>query len=277
MPTKKRGISPVISTVILFSTIMVIMVGVLGYASSIFQIQSEWAEFSNAKDTTYNLAEIIEDVSLKPGAQSYVRYNPRSGGPNFVENVGAFDLRVNTTVLINGAVNVFSYRGGDLVGTSDEVLRGNPENLIIYGNVAPLGAVNVTQRDGATIFLDFNRVGVIRIGMSNFSRGMIGSSILWEPVEIIQVNMINLTFGGGGGSGPVSLIASNSKVIQNVYRISDPYPSIRRNYTLYVQATFQGRTEQLPIRIIEPVGITKYDTIFIVCISNVRLNFLGGE
>jgi len=256
---------------------MVIMVGVLGYAGNLFQIQSEWAEFSNAKETTYNLAEIIEDVSLKPGAQSYVRYNPRSGGPNFIKNVGTFDLRVNTTVLINGAVNVFSYRGGNLVGTSDEVLRGNPDSLIIYGNVAPLGAVNVTQRNGASIFLDFNRVGVSRVGMSNFSKGIIGGSIQWEPVEIVQITMINLTFGGGGGSGPISLIASNGRVTQSVYRINDPYSSIRKNYTLFVQATFHGKTEQLPIRIIEPVGTTKYDTIFIVNVANVRLNFLGGE
>ncbi|MGD0331107.1 MAG: hypothetical protein ABSB40_11820 [Nitrososphaeria archaeon] len=48
MHRKRHGISLVVSTVIIFSALIMILVGVLTYANSIFQMQADQSEFSQA-------------------------------------------------------------------------------------------------------------------------------------------------------------------------------------------------------------------------------------
>jgi hypothetical protein len=78
--TRRRAVSPVISTVIITATLLIILVVATALASSMLEIQLQNLEFEQAKTTMMALDKVIAEVSLRPGAASSVQFNQRSGG-----------------------------------------------------------------------------------------------------------------------------------------------------------------------------------------------------
>ena len=75
MRKSRRGISEIVSTIILVSTLLLISIVIMFVANNIFSYQTENSEFEQAKNIMINLAEIIEGISGKEGSSGYVNYN----------------------------------------------------------------------------------------------------------------------------------------------------------------------------------------------------------
>ncbi len=157
-----RAVSPVISTIIITATLLVVLVVATALASSMLEIQLQNLEFEQAKTTMMALDKAIAEVSLRPGASSSVQFNQRSGGIGVYEGE-AVTIRVyrasELALELSNATYVVKYRGGRMVSAAPMDLSGSSE--LIVEAPKPLGYVRVEVGGGAWIVLDYNRARVL--------------------------------------------------------------------------------------------------------------------
>jgi len=212
---KRKGISSVISTVVLTSVMLIIAITVMAFANNIFSIQTDSTEFDQAKNIVVNFAGIVDDVASKQGSSGYVRFNTRSGGPSFATYSGKITVTVtaenNPTIpLINNKfTNLFKYKAGSYASAPGKVYLSGVNKTILVNNEAPLGLVYTEQKDGGWVVMNFTRIGIINLGTFNFSRGLNSSGISmgYKLVNMLQVSYINITYGTSSGSGSVNSVA----------------------------------------------------------------------
>ena len=182
----EKAISPVVSTVMITATLLIILVVATALASSMLEIQLQNLEFEQAKTMMMALDKVIAEVSLRPGAASSVQFNQRRGG------IGVYQGEAMTIYVLNGtqqvlelsnATYVIKYRGGSMVSAAPTNLSGSGE-LVVEAH-EPLGHVRVEVGDGAWIVLDYNRV-------------RISSSPSLEAVDVLVILLRPGTFGGSG-------------------------------------------------------------------------------
>lgn len=197
---RKRGISPVISTVIITATLLVILVVASFFAINLLEIQIQNSEFEQAKTAMLLLDKTIIDVALRPGAVSSVQFNQRSGGIGLYEG-GTISITVinasSSNIIISVpqiTSHVIKYRGGSMVSAAEATLT-NSGGLIIDNPSKSLGLVRIEAGNGVWIILDYNRV---RVTVGQLT-----------DLGILDIYMICLEKGIFGGSGTVSVRVQN--------------------------------------------------------------------
>lgn len=280
---KKRAISSVISTVILTSVMISIAIMAMGFASNIFAIESQSVEFDQAKNTMVNFAGIVEQVSSSQGSSGYVLFNTRSGGPTFLSNVGTINVTLSGTNIafiygsnnsITGSYNTLKYRGGSLSSVGGKSYLKGAEGIITYNNNITLGSVYVEQASGSWVVLDYARIGVLNLGVFNFSTGINSTTgvVGFEKVNLVQVQYLNITKGSFSGSGSIYTVATCKNIYINYTRVKTTQPI---NYDLIV--TVKLAPAGTPIT--SSLGVflnNTYDTIIMVVNSEVEVSMFGG-
>jgi len=197
---KRKGVSPIISVVVITATLMVILVVASFFATNLLEIQMQSSEFEQAKTAILLLDKTIIDVSLRPGAASSVQFNQRSGGIGMYEGE-PINMKIinasNSEVLWSTTINpsyVIKYHGGSMVPAAEANLT-NPGGLIVDMS-KPLGYARIEAGNGVWIVLDYNRVRVT----AN------------EELGTIDIYLIRLEPGRFGGSGTVSVRVQNMDI-----------------------------------------------------------------
>ena len=280
---KRRALSSVISTLILTSVMLSIALLVMGFASNMFAIQSQSVEFDQAKNIMINFAGIIEQVSSNQGSSGYVLFNPKAGGPSFLTNVGTMTVTLfsNSTApstnitLISGSYNTFKYRGGYLSSVVEKSYLRGADGTITYNNNSTLGSIYVEQANGSWIVLDYARIGVLNLGIFNFSKGINSTGYLtFEMVNLIQVQYLNLTRGSFSGGGSINTVATCKNTYINYTRIPANYSLPNYNLTVTMKLAPVGKpVNSLSLRVDLP---NNYDTIVMVVSSDVEVSMFGG-
>jgi hypothetical protein len=289
-----KAISPVLSTVILTSVMLIVALTIMAFANNVFSIQSDTTEFDQAKNIMVNFAGIVDDVAMKEGSSGYVRFNTRSGGPYFSLREGTIMATASVDdgreyTLIQGHTNLFKYRAGSYTSAAGRVTLCGVNKSIILNNEAALGEVYTEQKGGAWVVLNFTRIGILDLGTFNFTKGyyLNGSSIGYRLVNIIQVSYVNLTMGPlWSGSGSVNSVAT-CKNITTVYAwLPSPQPvGADRDYDItfkvYLNSHLSEPTQTITVKGFDrnyvnangqQLGI---DTMITVVISNVEINTIG--
>jgi len=194
---RRRATSPVISTVMITATLLIILVVATALASNMLEMQLQNLEFEQAKTTMMALDKAIAEVSLRPGAASSVQFNQRSGGIGVYEGE-TMTIRVfnclNQVLELSNATYVVKYRGGSMVSAAPTDLSGS-SGLVVEA-YKPLGHVRVEVGGGAWIVLDYNRARI----SSNPSLGT------------VDVFVILLQPGIFSGTGTVTVKVQNKGV-----------------------------------------------------------------
>src|SRR5579875_1173207 len=94
---RRRALSEVISTTILVAAMLIIVIGVMGFAIDLFNTQTQEAEFSQAQNGVVSLAQSVDSILPSQGSGAYVTFNARSGGPDFFSGYDTMSLNVAST------------------------------------------------------------------------------------------------------------------------------------------------------------------------------------
>ncbi|MEM2455360.1 MAG: hypothetical protein QXN21_05410, partial [Candidatus Bathyarchaeia archaeon] len=216
---EEKGVSPVISMVIITATLLVILVIASFFATNLLEIQIQNSEFEQAKTAMLLLDKTIMDVSLRRGAASSVQFNQRSGGLGIHEG-DMFNITVlegSNLVWSNASRSyVIKYRGGSMVSTAQMSLT-DPGGLIVTDPSKSLGHVRIETGNGAWIVLDYNRMRVIK------------------NLGTLDIYLIRLEPGAFGGSGTVSVRVQNRDIRVTSKQLSGP-----SNLSVHVDVDSQG-------------------------------------
>ncbi|MEM4425095.1 MAG: hypothetical protein QW335_03845 [Candidatus Nezhaarchaeales archaeon] len=191
MEATERGLSTVISTVIITATLLVILFIAFYFATDMLEIQVQNSEFEQAKTAMKILDKTIADVALRPGAASSIPFNQRSGGIGLYEGE-AINIMIYSDSSLDQSRTISSwvikYRGGRMVSAA-EVNLTQPVGLIVTDASKPLGYVRVEVGNGVWVVLDYNRV---RITVN-------------ENLKVMDIYLIKLERGTTGGTGTVTV------------------------------------------------------------------------
>lgn len=203
-PQPAKAVSPVISTVIITATLLVILVISSFIATNLLEVQIQNTEFEQAKTNMMLLNNLIADVALRQGAASSIKFNQRAGGLGIYPAQAGIEILAGSTRLYpfkgNEEFYIVKYRGGSRVSTSPAILAGpsNPEKLSV-DMTEPMGLVKVEVGNGAWIVLDYLRVRVVQnAGATHIF------VIRLEPEQL-------------GGSGTVTVNVRNAQTNTRVY------------------------------------------------------------
>jgi len=206
----KRGVSQAVSSVILVMTAMLVSLTAFFFAQLNLTMQSEQAEFENAKEAMVSLARIIE--TLEEGDAHQITLSMNSGGPELTRGLESIRLTVwddERSVEWNlGRVNQIKIRGGTGVPGSFRVLEGdvsvsNKNDLsdkyvmIRPDNPGPMGVVYQEWSMRAWIVVDFGRVKVMQTGTTPCT----DDGYVWYRVNTVDIVYYNVTFGEISSSG----------------------------------------------------------------------------
>ena len=103
--TMRRGISPVIATVILTSIMLTIVAVALYYSTSLIDLNRQTMEYEYAKEQLTYVATALDQIAFGTGGSRYVRFSLTSTGISVVNT---------SKVVVNAWIN----------GTWMEVYRG---------------------------------------------------------------------------------------------------------------------------------------------------------
>ena len=201
----RRALSVTLPTVIISSAIL-IMMGIATFVSAnILELQIQNTEFEQAKMNMMLLDEIIEDVSLKQGSGSYLKFNLRTGSLSVVNGTGNLKVFVkgySNPILNTSSSLTLAYHAGSLASGSEEQLRGT-DNLTVTGMSAPLCFLRVKTGGGLWIRLDYDRIRLVDSGLVVVN----GSTY-----HFLEVTFLRVVRGSLGGSERLNLKAQNAGI-----------------------------------------------------------------
>ena len=200
------AVSPVISTIIISSTLLIILVIASFVSTNILELRLADTEFEQAKTNMLLLNKIIQDVALKEDAASSMQFSQRSGGIGIYESAE----KINITLIQGSQIEtiypfsqsdsfyIIKYRGGSRVSAAETNLTGSPS--LVVGMSEPLGYVRVEIDNGVWIVLDYLRVRVVtntivRVGGIDYN--------------LTEIFVIRLELGSTSGSGTVTVKVQN--------------------------------------------------------------------
>lgn len=243
---RNRGISPIISTIIITSTLLIILVVASFVATNILNLQMEDSEFEQAKSNMSLLDSVIQDVALRPGAGGYVQFNERTGGVGINQTTNSITIVDNQkkpqTLGSWSTLLALVYHGGSQVSGVATNITGSPSPNVKMSD--PLSFLRVEVGNGAWVKLDYNRVRAVSMGpiVANGSaynfyditfihlvKGNITgtSGNVNVNVQNLGINTISYTYEGGvtvtvrlntGNSG--NLVVSSTKTVVMITEIS---------------------------------------------------------
>ncbi|MCD6209066.1 MAG: hypothetical protein J7J67_02630 [Thermoproteales archaeon] len=217
-----RGISQVLTTVILTGIFITVIGVAIFYSSSLINLNRQRMEFESSKDLLIYTATALEQVALGAGGSRYIRYSLSTAGINFVRNAfGEFKVKVNDIdILSDKETSAIVVRAGPLVTNVFRMLRPevevNPEaqvNRLIVGAGEPLVIVYENFSGGAIAVLRATRIRVNYLG--TFEVLEAGEK---KKYNYFAVFYINITFGELGGAGKIPVILRNKGITTGEYK-----------------------------------------------------------
>lgn len=218
-----RGVSQVLTTVILTGIFITIIGVAIFYSSSLIDLNRQRMEFESSKDLLIYTATALEQVALGAGGSRYIRYSLSTAGINFVRNAfGEFKVKVNNTdILSDKETSAIVVRAGPLVTNVFRMLRPevevNPEaqvNRLIVGAGEPLVIVYENFSGGAIAILRATRIRVNYLG--TFEVLEAGKK---KKYNYFAIFYINITFGELGGAGKIPVILRNKGITTREYKL----------------------------------------------------------
>lgn len=207
----RKGVSEVVVTVIMFSTILGTLVVALFFAQLNLSAQSTAVEFENGKAGMVSLAQTINGLSLAEGSAAYVRVSSVSQGVFLTEGEDSLKIVVDdgqrsvqwdmgriNLVKLKGAIGASS--SSFMVLEGDRSIRDKRELLggLIINPDRPgsLGVVYQEWNYGPWVIVDFGRVRVVPSGAVPHTE----NGLDWYNISTVQITYFKILRGSSSGS-----------------------------------------------------------------------------
>ncbi|MCD6508867.1 MAG: hypothetical protein J7L11_00530 [Thermoprotei archaeon] len=216
---RDRGVSQVLTTVILSSVMISILYISLFISDNVIEYHAQATEYENAKELLTYMADAMEQVALGTGGVKYVRFNLRTTRLEFLKDYCEEVLvKLNGSEVIRDSPDAIVIRGGDkLSAPSLRVLY--PEGVVNdAGEIAryvvnagePITLVYETFDKRATTVLVCRRVRMNYLGIYEL---LVNGEL--RRYAVFELSYINLTIGTVGGSSTIPVVIRNTGTTVN--------------------------------------------------------------
>jgi hypothetical protein len=224
---RRSGMSNVLSTIILASTLLIIVQVASIYASNSVNIQVENAHFDQSKNVLLSLTHVIGQTMLSPDSSGYVRTSFSKTYPQFVntgQNLSLTFIDGSLNWTYRFPINIIKIRGGQNVGVSVPRILYGEDTTILKNASGPLGRVKVYQDNGAWLSLDYSQVRCAYVGTTDFFNGT-----GYQSYNEVEISVVNMTFGSFNPADQTLVTAQNMGIA------TEPFIQVSSNCIVRVQ------------------------------------------
>ncbi len=261
----RRGISQVLTTVILSSILLTTISVAIFYSTSIINARQQQMEYASARDTALYLADALEQVAFGTGGARMIKISLSTVKINFLNHsLENFTVTIDSNKIINEKLSEIIFEGGSLVTASFNLLRpsiSEPEaaatelKRLIVSSGDPIVVVYENFTHGAKTFVYAPRIRFVYLGVIP---RRVGNT--YELYNFFEVSFIRIYFQDIGGSGTINIVARNMGI--NTSEIFVPSNSVT------VTCTFGAFSQTMTLQ-----GETSADgSVVIVRIANIRVS-----
>ncbi|MEM4900122.1 MAG: hypothetical protein QXM99_06910 [Thermofilum sp.] len=226
----RRGISPVVATVILASIMLTVVSVAIYYSTTLIDMNRQLMEYEYSKSLLAYAASALEQVSFGTGGARSVRLSLSSTGLNFERSSTPLVVSINGREVLRLLPGSVKLCGGSLVTTVPRLLypeTGLLEEVdrLVVEEGEPLAVAYEIFSGRACAVLETYRVRATYSGLTHVQQGL--QSL---PYNFYVIHVINMSFGRLGGSGTVLLVFRNRGVVVNEYRFDTPVLNVVAQY-----------------------------------------------
>ena len=199
----RKGLSVVISTVILSATLLVVVLTASSYASQLLRAEIQNSEFNQAKEVLSSLNKMIEKVTSNTGASGYIRSGFVTAYPSIPSTGRSLRIYANNALLKEFETTAVSIHGGSSVTGAFQSISGTSAPMVT-GVLSSNGWLFTNRTDAEVVVLDYSRARCVYKGV-----GQLYNGTAFESFNVIELTAIQLT------RGSIEFKDSGSFIVQN--------------------------------------------------------------
>jgi len=264
----RKGVSAVVATVILSSTLLIIVLTASSFANQLLRGEIENTEFNQAKDVLSSLDKLIERVTSATGSSGYIRAGFLTTYPLIEATGKTLTIRANGTTgdeTLGLNTTVVKIRGGrDVTGTFQDISGSSAP--LVAGISVPLGWLYTNRTDAEEVVLDYSRARCVYKGLAQLWTGTD-----YETFNILEITVVSLL------RGSISFKDTGAFVVQN-----KGLAPVQYQFTgnVQVEADYGGYSERVRLDASDPDedlgGNPSYRTLLNFFVINVEVSVVQG-
>ena len=212
----KKAISPVISTVILSTTLLVVMLITTGVATDMLRNQMASNEFDAAKSLMKSISTEITSLIYNPDASAVIKASFFYTSPGYTKTGKIMNITFTaygqTFHVSENAFNIESIQG--VGGNTDYTLQGS-DLTTVPSYLSSFGRIHISKPFNWRTALDYNRVQYTYAGVSNLFDGSRTTSY-----NIVEVTALEMSFTQFDTSDSSIIVLHNKGVDTNVFTLT---------------------------------------------------------
>ena len=257
----RKGLSTVISTMILSSVLLTIMVVTTGLANDILRNELVSSEFASSKNLMKSIDSELNVLMYKPGGSTVIKNSFAYSALGYTKTGKEMNVTFSGKEPFKVKLNYFNIESMPGVGGSfDYTLQGS-DSLILPSYLGNLGRIYISKPYNWRISLDYNRAVYTNTGISNLYNGINVVSYNTFDVYVTEMNFDTFEYTGSS-----LLILKNNKIDITTFSLSG-------DWTLKVSMIDYGNSQ---ISLSEMGGNPAYPTLIKFHKINLIINSLGG-
>jgi hypothetical protein len=256
----RKGLSTVISTMILSSVLLTIMIVTTGLANDVLKSELVSSEFTSSKNLMKSIESELNVLMYKPGGSTVIKNSFAYSALGYTKTGKEMDVTFSGKDPFKVKINYFNIESMPGVGGSfDYTLQGSDEFLLpsYLGN---LGRIYISKPYNWRVSLDYNRAIYANTGKSNLYNG-----VEIVPYNTFEVYVAEMNFDSFEYTGSSLLVLKNNKIDTTTF-------SLNGNWKLTVKTDYGSIEKSLE----DLGGDINLPTLIKFHKINLVINSLGG-
>jgi hypothetical protein len=211
----RKGLSTVISTMILSSVLLTIMIVTTGLANDVLRNELVSSEFISSKNLMKSIDSELNVLMYKPGGSTVIKNSFAYSSLGYTKTGKEMNVTFSGKDPFQVKLNYFNIESMPGVGGSfDYTLQGS-DSLLLPSYMGNLGRIYISKPYNWRVSLDYNRASYTNTGISNLYNG-----IEIVPYNTFDVYVAEMSFDTFEYTGSSILVLKNNKIDTTTFSLS---------------------------------------------------------
>jgi hypothetical protein len=212
----RSAISPVISTVILSTTLLIVMIVTTGVANDLLRNQMASTEFESAKNLIKSIATEVDSIIYHSEASAVIKASFLYTSPSYTKtgkimNV-SFTNYAQTFNIHENTMNLETIPGVN--GQINYILQGSSSSFV-PNYLSSFGRIYISKPFNWRVSLDYNRAQYAYSGVSNLFDGSHTT-----PYNIVEITVVEMGFTQFDTSDNAIIILKNEGINTSTFTLT---------------------------------------------------------
>lgn len=228
----RKGLSTVISTMILSSVLLTIMIVTTGFANDVLRTELVSSEFTSSKNLMKSINSELNVLMYKPGGSTVIKNSFAYSSLGYTKTGKEMNVTFSGKTPFKVELNYFNIESMPGVGGSFNYTLQGSDSLLLPNYMGDLGRIYISKPYNWRVSLDYNRAIYTNTGNCSLYNG-----VEVVPYNTFDVYVAQMNFDSFEYTGSSLLVLKNNKIDTTTFslngnwklKVSTDYGSIEKS------------------------------------------------